>query len=571
MSAKAVEAVFFWAYTKTPFVGVYTLRSGTIFNKDYLQSPEGQYETIDEVLRWAGGGEVSVEYRWPGGSSPGFWRHAGDGRGQLGWLMQNSPLPWRLGDPNTDPIATFAGDPGKGDPTSAEGEFAKLNARNEGPYIVAVKLYGEDRILHTRAYLATPPQGLEHRGVDRLPKALREALLAKSSSGGALKLTEYRTPRAAKLLSRVIAALDKDPNVLLIGPPGTGKTVILEELREHYERTEPQILFDPDVMDDAWTEVMPPASESKVVSLVFHPSYTYENFVAGLMPKGGGGLELVAKPGPLVSLAHWARGSDRAALLIADEFNRGAAAAIFGDTLGLLDRDKRDRPGSPGAWIERPFMGDEMQVAPEFAAEGDRRDVAARFSLPENLRLVAAMNSTDRSVAPIDAALRRRFAIINVGPDYEALAEHFGVPVPATVFVPPVSWTPDDVRELAIRLLMSVNERVLEVLGQDFLLGHALLWHVSGSDIETVASSLVHAFDERIVATLRLTFADQDEALGAVLGIAPDSGDRDRIGYWRKPTGAMAAIANRRLVLNDLSSWDDVERQLQALSSIVTA
>lgn len=571
MTARPVEAVFFWAYTKTPFVGVYNYRSGSIFNKDYLQSPEGQYPAIDRALG-STGQQVPVEYRWPSGHSEGFWRHAADGRGQLGWRMMDSPLPWRLGDPAADEAITFTGDPGHQQEARAEAEFDKLKARGEGPYILAVKLRGEEGVLHTRAALATPPPQLEHRGVQRLPPTLRDALLAVGDRSGAIELADGRPPRAAKLLARVRAALDKDPNVLLVGPPGTGKTVVLEELRDHYERTEPQLLFDPDKWDgDAWTEIPPLAKEAKVVSLVFHPSYTYENFVAGLMPKGSEGkLDLVARPGPLVSLAHWAKGAQRTALLIADEFNRGAAAAIFGDTLGLLDADKREAPGSPAAWIERPFPGETMTVSEEFEAADGTLDVGSRLTLPGSLSIVAAMNSTDRSVAPIDAALRRRFAIIHVGPDYEVLAERLGVPVPGGPYVPPQQWQPDDVRELALRLLMTLNDRVLEVLGQDFLLGHALLWHVGGSDLESLASSLVHAFDERVVATLRMTFADQDEALGAVLGIAPASSNPERIGHWRTPEGPIAAVAPSRLVIHDLSEWPDLDRQLNALAAVVS-
>jgi 5-methylcytosine-specific restriction protein B len=211
-----------------------------------------------------------------------------------------------------------------------------------------------------------------------------------------------------------------------------------------------------------------------------------------------------------------------------------------------------------------------MNVSEEFAAHDGTRLVGERLTLPWNLRIVAAMNSTDRSVAPIDAALRRRFAIINVGPDYEALAARLGIALAQELFAVPNEWTPEDVRRLALHLLISLNDRILEVLGQDFLLGHALFWHVGGADLEAVTSSLVHAFDERIVATLRLTFADQDEALGAVLGIPQGSEDRARLGYWRTPEGAMAAVATPRLVINDVSSWSETDRQLQALSSIVT-
>lgn len=571
MTAQAVEAVFFWAYTKTPFVGVYTFRQGSIFNKDYLQSPETQFPAIDRALGWTGG-RVEVDYRWPGGSSRGFWNHSDEPRGRLGWPTADSPLPWRLGDPAQNEAITFAGDPSHQDVNTANAEYDRLEARNERPYILAVKLRGEERVLHCRAVLGNPPPELEHRGVATLPTVLRDALLKITEGSGFLEFAEGRPPRAASLLARVRAALDKDPNVLLVGPPGTGKTVVLEELRAHYEQTEPQLLFDPERWDDAFTAVLPQARETKVVSLVFHPSYSYENFVAGLMPKGGGsaGVELVARPGPLVSLAHWASHPDRAALLIADEFNRGAAAAIFGDTLGLLDADKRDAPGSPGAWIERPFADEKMTVGDEFRARDGSDSVGRRLTLPRSLSLVAAMNSTDRSVAPIDAALRRRFAIIHVGPDYQVLAERLGTSLPAGPFTVPGTWQPDDIRQLALYLLIVLNGRVLDVLGQDFLLGHALLWQVGGSDVETLTSSLVHAFEERVAATLRMTFSDQDEALGAVLGIPPASTDADRVGSWRTPEGPVAAITAQRLVLHELGEWLDSDRQLNALAQVIT-
>src|SRR5208337_1473374 len=149
------------------------------------------------------------------------------------------------------------------------------------------------------------------------------------------------------------------------------------------------------------------------------------------------------------------------------------------------------------------------------------------FALPSSLKIVAALNSTDRSVAPLDAALRRRFSIINVGPDYSELARHFGLAkwTENAVFTPPSQepsdWSAADVKELALHVLRSMNERIELVLGQDFLLGHGLLWNVEGIALEDSARSLAGTFDERIVSTLRLTFVDQDETLAAILNIGP--------------------------------------------------
>src|SRR4029079_11577557 len=116
------------------------------------------------------------------------------------------------------------------------------------------------------------------------------------------------------------------------------------------------------------------------------------------------------------------------------------------------------------------------------------------------------------SVAPLDAALRRRFAILRVGPDAAVLAAHLGVDEAdgTTAFAPstndPAEWTATDVKTLALILLVKLNPRIAAVLGDDFLLGHALLWPVGDASDEEVRSALCSAFDERIAATLRLTF-----------------------------------------------------------------
>jgi 5-methylcytosine-specific restriction enzyme B len=66
-----------------------------------------------------------------------------------------------------------------------------------------------------------------------------------------------------------------------------------------------------------------------------------------------------------------------------------------------------------------------MEVSAEFS-NASGQAVPRNLKLPASVHIVAAMNSTDRSVAPLDAALRRRFAIIFVGPDYEVLASRLG-------------------------------------------------------------------------------------------------------------------------------------------------
>ena len=162
--------------------------------------------------------------------------------------------------------------------------------------------------------------------------------------------------------------------VILYGPPGTGKTYLARQLAMHL--TEPH-----------------------AVQLVqFHPSYTYEDFFEGFRPKStlDGRLEFELRPGAFRSLAEEAREHPSTAyILIIDEINRGNLAKIFGELYFLLEyRDQRIR----------------LQYSQE------------DFTLPDNLYVIGTMNTADRSIALVDAAMRRQFAFVEMHPQKPPVA-----------------------------------------------------------------------------------------------------------------------------------------------------
>ena len=162
-------------------------------------------------------------------------------------------------------------------------------------------------------------------------------------------------------LEEIERLLEAKRQVVFYGPPGTGKTYVAQELAEHF------------------------AGEHGSTDLVqFHPSYAYEDFVEGYRPTEAGRFSL--REGPLKKIAQRAEETPEAKhVLLIDEINRGNLAKVFGELYFLLEY--RDR-----------------KILLQYSDKP--------FKLPENLWIIATMNTADRSIALVDAALRRRFYFV---------------------------------------------------------------------------------------------------------------------------------------------------------------
>lgn len=175
-------------------------------------------------------------------------------------------------------------------------------------------------------------------------------------------------------LQEVIRLLQTRQQIVFYGPPGTGKTFLGTAIAKFLAGEE---------------------HSDHVKTVQFHPSYAYEDFFEGYRPAKSqdGNVAFSLEAGPLRRIADEAASEgnrDKPYFLIIDEMNRGNLAKIFGELYYLLEYRNE---------------GINLQYNPDKV-----------FALPPNLFIIGTMNTSDRSIAMVDAAIRRRFAFVELHP-----------------------------------------------------------------------------------------------------------------------------------------------------------
>ena len=213
---------------------------------------------------------------------------------------------------------------------------------------------------------------------------------------------------------------------ILFGSPGTGKSYKIDK----------QII----------SNDLKITNSANIIKTVFHPEYTYGDFVGKLMPITVGGnvqykfyegnfLKALSQAYKNIIAAQDNDGEVEKVALVIDEINRGNSAAIFGTIFQLLDRE-------PDGWssyevsvnqiifnhlLELCDLTEHANVKGKgkkvtsylFGEEEIKTEILQKklnchfenrtIKIPPNLSILASMNTSDSSIYYMDSAFKRRW------------------------------------------------------------------------------------------------------------------------------------------------------------------
>ncbi|MCR5289312.1 MAG: AAA family ATPase [Treponema sp.] len=188
-------------------------------------------------------------------------------------------------------------------------------------------------------------------------------------------------------------------NLIIYGAPGTGKTYGTAEYALKIVGTPL-----PDNRKDVMRAYNDLVRSEQIVFTTFHQSYGYEEFIQGLRPDTNSDkMSFKTVDGVFKRIADRALNDlENNYVIIIDEINRANISKVFGELITLIEEDKR--------WGE----------INETCATLQSGDV---FAVPNNLYIIGTMNSADKSISLIDAALRRRFTFKEQRPNADLITD----------------------------------------------------------------------------------------------------------------------------------------------------
>ncbi|WP_205942740.1 McrB family protein [Pedobacter psychroterrae] len=181
-------------------------------------------------------------------------------------------------------------------------------------------------------------------------------------------------------MMKMMELLEYKKQIILQGPPGTGKTKQAKEIAV-------------ELLNLGSVKDLEDNSQFKIIQ--FHPSYTYEDFVRGIVADSKDDkIEYKNVNKLLGKLAKESfENPTLKYILVIDEINRANLSSVLGELIYALE-----------------YRNENVESMYEV-------DNKSELILPSNLYIIGTMNTADRSVGHIDYAIRRRFAFVDVLPE----------------------------------------------------------------------------------------------------------------------------------------------------------
>ena len=168
-----------------------------------------------------------------------------------------------------------------------------------------------------------------------------------------------------------------------------------------------------------------------VQKVTFHPDYDYHSFVGGYKPTMDGdkiAYKFVPQIFTKIYVDAWknlvSADETKPFYLQIEEINRGNCAEIFGDLFQLLDRDK-DGFSKYEVTAEEELC---KYLLSENGFGGNHPGIEnGKLRFPNNLKIIATMNTSDQSLFPMDSAFKRRWDWIYVPIDTDCKFSDFTI------------------------------------------------------------------------------------------------------------------------------------------------
>lgn len=261
-------------------------------------------------------------------------------------------------------------------------------------------------------------------------------------------------------LDSLYRRLEKYKNIILAGPSGTGKSTMLDGIRKRYDFDESEVMF-------------------------WHNSTSYDDVIEGIsavVTESGDDIEYSYKSGSVKALAD--KTKDKKSLMGIENLDKSDAGENFGELITLLEPDKRK----------------------DVSVEG----FSGRIQLPEEMHFLCTMSPISLANNKMDSALKRRFVILEMHPDYQALCLWFGVENNSEPYIIK-SDTKYDRLKLAVELLRALNRNIANAISIDAQIGHTVMWGLKDTN-ECSMDDISEVFDETIIPMIEEYCVDSEIA-----------------------------------------------------------